>query len=242
MSLRRPSGAPQGPSPVRAAAHDLKASLRTISSFLGLLQERFGDDLDEDGKRYIEHTLHAAARLSEIFDGLHAFDRLEGPPADGVSCEASEAFALAVRRPGDLPRDLGAVIECGDRPPRRSRSRATTSCRHATARSRTPGEASPRPKSGARSTEGHRTHAPWAPAPSGPAVDLRAVLHDQGEGKGHRARARDLLRHRSSDGGRHLGRDRARTRQRFRGMASANGRAAAVSSVARRGVSARAQW
>jgi light-regulated signal transduction histidine kinase (bacteriophytochrome) len=57
----------------RSASHDARASLRTIVNYLALLSERYGNTLDGDGRRYIEHTLTASYRLKEIVDGLSLY-------------------------------------------------------------------------------------------------------------------------------------------------------------------------
>ena len=53
---------------------------------------------------------------------------------------------------------------------------------------------------------------------------LRAVLHDQGEGQGHRARALDRLRHRPAERRQRLGLQRAGQGDDLQGLPAARGR------------------
>ena len=54
-------------------AHDLKAPLRTMYSFLQLLERRDGDRLSEEGKEYVGYIGKGAKRLQEVIKDLLAF-------------------------------------------------------------------------------------------------------------------------------------------------------------------------
>ncbi|THF67938.1 PAS domain S-box protein [Deinococcus sp. Arct2-2] len=58
------------------ASHDLKAPLRTITSFLQLLERRYAEQLDEKGHKYIAFTVEAAARMDALIDDLLAYARV----------------------------------------------------------------------------------------------------------------------------------------------------------------------
>jgi len=57
-------------------AHDLRAPLRTIDGFARALSEDCGERLDEDGRRYLQHVLDAAHRMSAMLEGLLSLARL----------------------------------------------------------------------------------------------------------------------------------------------------------------------
>jgi light-regulated signal transduction histidine kinase (bacteriophytochrome) len=57
-------------------AHDLRAPLRTIDGFARALSEDCGDDLDEDGRRYLRHVLDATQRMSGMLEGLLSLARI----------------------------------------------------------------------------------------------------------------------------------------------------------------------
>lgn len=57
-------------------AHDLRAPLRTIEGFARALSEDCGDELDADGRRYLQHVLDAAQRMSGMLEGLLSLARI----------------------------------------------------------------------------------------------------------------------------------------------------------------------
>jgi light-regulated signal transduction histidine kinase (bacteriophytochrome) len=57
-------------------AHDLRAPLRTIDGFARALHEDCGGQLSEDGRRYLQHVLDAAQRMSVMLEGLLGLARL----------------------------------------------------------------------------------------------------------------------------------------------------------------------
>jgi light-regulated signal transduction histidine kinase (bacteriophytochrome) len=57
-------------------AHDLRAPLRTVDGFARALREDCGGQLGEDGRRYLQHVLDAAQRMSVMLEGLLGLARL----------------------------------------------------------------------------------------------------------------------------------------------------------------------
>lgn len=58
-------------------AHDLRAPLRTIEGFSRALSEDCGEELDADGRRYLQHVLEAAQRMSGMLEGLLSLARIQ---------------------------------------------------------------------------------------------------------------------------------------------------------------------
>ncbi|MDG5818817.1 PAS domain S-box protein [Natronococcus sp. A-GB7] len=60
-----------------AASHDLQEPLRMITSYLELLEGRYGDELDDDAEEFLEFAVDGADRMREMVDGLLDFARVD---------------------------------------------------------------------------------------------------------------------------------------------------------------------
>jgi PAS domain S-box-containing protein len=59
-----------------AASHDLQEPLRTVTSFLQLLQRRHGDALEDGAKEYIRFAVDGAARMHRLITDLLVYSRV----------------------------------------------------------------------------------------------------------------------------------------------------------------------
>jgi PAS domain S-box-containing protein len=69
-----------------AASHDLKEPLRMVSSYLQLVERRYGDELDDDGREFLEFAVDGADRMSDMIEGLLEYSRVDtrGEPFESV--------------------------------------------------------------------------------------------------------------------------------------------------------------
>lgn len=58
------------------ASHDLKEPLRTITSFLQLLERRYKDQLDQDANEFIEYAVHGAKLLNDMINDLLEYSKV----------------------------------------------------------------------------------------------------------------------------------------------------------------------
>lgn len=75
------------------ATHDLQEPLRTITSFVQLLQRHSGDSLDDTGRSYIDEALGGVKRLQALLDDLRDFTQVGS--GDVGDTPVSTAHALA---------------------------------------------------------------------------------------------------------------------------------------------------
>ncbi|OIB58932.1 ATP-binding protein [Natrialba sp. SSL1] len=73
-----------------AASHDLQEPLRMVSSYLRLIENRYGDELDKDGEEFLEYAIDGAERMSAMIEGLLEYSRVDtqGKPLEPVDLEA----------------------------------------------------------------------------------------------------------------------------------------------------------
>ncbi|MFC7193994.1 ATP-binding protein [Halosimplex aquaticum] len=72
-----------------AASHDLQEPLRMVSSYLRLVDDRYGDQLDEDGREFIEFAVDGADRMRDMIQGLLQYSRVDtrGDPFEPVDLD-----------------------------------------------------------------------------------------------------------------------------------------------------------
>jgi PAS domain S-box-containing protein len=96
---------------VQTVAHDLRAPLRTLSGFSGMLLERYATVLDEDGRRFTRFIDAASQRMGQMLNGLMEFSHLGQHEVS--LCPMSLGSAVEYVLDGLLVeiRETGAVIE-----------------------------------------------------------------------------------------------------------------------------------
>lgn len=78
------------------ASHDLQEPLRIITSYLQLLEKKYADKLDDQGRGFIEYAAGGAERLKRLINDLLAFSRVETErkPMTDANLDASLDRAL----------------------------------------------------------------------------------------------------------------------------------------------------
>jgi len=102
------------------ASHDLKSPLLVVTGFLELLQRTKGEQLDDDGRMYVDAALRGAARMGQLIDDLLTYSRVGRNDHNRHRVDldivvqqlvndwsAAIAEARAIVRVGSLPSVLG---------------------------------------------------------------------------------------------------------------------------------------
>ena len=103
------------------ASHDLQEPLRMVSSYLQLLEKKYGDKLDDDAREFIDFAVGGAKRMGALVRDLLDFSRVETMGRDFEPVALSEALSESldnlqtsiqeaeaqVDTPGSMPTVLG---------------------------------------------------------------------------------------------------------------------------------------
>jgi PAS domain S-box-containing protein len=98
------------------ASHDLQEPLRMVSSYTLLLEDRYGDRLDQNAKEYIQYAVNGAKRMQRLIRDLLSYSRIStrGQPLERM--EVQDAFSEAVANLQASITETGAQITSGALP------------------------------------------------------------------------------------------------------------------------------
>jgi signal transduction histidine kinase len=93
------------------ASHDLQEPLRTVASFCQLLNKRYGDQIDERGRQYIDLAVDGAKRLETLVNDLLAFSRVGRANEIRARLSLDRTVDISIANMGVAIEESGAVIE-----------------------------------------------------------------------------------------------------------------------------------
>jgi signal transduction histidine kinase/PAS domain-containing protein len=99
-----------------AASHDLQEPLRSVTSYIGLIRDRYADKLDDTAREFIDFAVDGADRMRRLIDDLLEYSRVDmrGRAFEPVDCNRVAETVL-----GDLGQAIGqcnAAVECSPLP------------------------------------------------------------------------------------------------------------------------------
>lgn len=96
-----------------SVSHDLRAPLRGMSGFARVLEEDYGDKLDDDGRRYLEIIKSNAAHMGQLIDDLLSLSRLGRQPLKATTIALDELSKEAFRDASadDRHRDIELTVD-----------------------------------------------------------------------------------------------------------------------------------
>lgn len=98
------------------ASHDLQEPLRMVGSYTQLITKKYGDVLDEDGKRWLNFAGDGALRMKTLIEDLLHFSRLETKDREIESVPLNQALELAKQHLSQVIEETGAQIRNDDLP------------------------------------------------------------------------------------------------------------------------------
>ncbi|MGE5476336.1 MAG: PocR ligand-binding domain-containing protein [Bacteroidales bacterium] len=94
-----------------AASHDLRQPLRMVSSYLGLIERRLGERLDDEMREFIGYAVKGAVQMDRLIVDLLDYSRV-GRHADGpAEVDLADVVAEAARNLGVAAAECGGHIE-----------------------------------------------------------------------------------------------------------------------------------
>ncbi|MGE5505221.1 MAG: ATP-binding protein [Actinomycetota bacterium] len=98
------------------ASHDLQEPLRNIVSFAQMVEQRYRDRLDDEGRQYIDFMVAGARRMHEQINDLLDYSRLDTPGGAFARVDTGAVVAAALAGLQRSPADDGAAVAVGSLP------------------------------------------------------------------------------------------------------------------------------
>ena len=98
------------------ASHDLQEPLRTVTSYVQLLERRYGQVLDIRGRQYINHVVMGAQKMRGLIVDLLDYSRATMATPEASAADANDAFASAQALLGALIADTEAELSSAHLP------------------------------------------------------------------------------------------------------------------------------
>ncbi|MFI6598879.1 ATP-binding protein [Nonomuraea sp. NPDC050536] len=99
------------------ASHDLQEPLRKVASFTQMLEQRYGEQLDDRARQYIAYAVDGAKRMQGLINDLLDFSRVGRVTGERVVTDTSQALAAALDNLSATIDDTDTVVTWHDLPP-----------------------------------------------------------------------------------------------------------------------------
>lgn len=98
------------------ASHDLQGPLRTITSYLQLLEQRYFASLGQDAKDFISFSVSGAKRMQQLITDLLNYSRLNSVPRPYQNVNLNELVFVVTKNLESTIQAKGAIIEYSNLP------------------------------------------------------------------------------------------------------------------------------
>jgi light-regulated signal transduction histidine kinase (bacteriophytochrome) len=93
------------------ASHDLKEPLRAVSTYVQLLERRYAELLDEEGKTFVGFAVDGAARMRVLINDLLAFSRIGTRGKALAPVETDVSLGTALKNLALVIQETGAEVK-----------------------------------------------------------------------------------------------------------------------------------
>ncbi|WP_067490570.1 sensor histidine kinase [Actinomadura hibisca] len=98
------------------ASHDLQEPLRKVASFCQMLERRYGDQLDDRGRQYVEFAVDGAKRMQALINDLLSFSRVGRLSRTEDAVDLAAVARQSMEDLSTLREETGAQVEIGELP------------------------------------------------------------------------------------------------------------------------------
>ncbi len=98
------------------ASHDLQGPLRTITSYLQLLEQRYFASLGQDAKDFISFSVSGAKRMQQLITDLLNYSRLNSVPRPYQNVNLNDLVFVVTKNLDSTIQSTGAIIEYSNLP------------------------------------------------------------------------------------------------------------------------------
>lgn len=99
-----------------AASHDLQEPLRMVGNFVQLLDRKYGDKLDENGKTYINFAVEGVTRMSKLIKSILEYSRSGRKEAEARVADVQKIIEHKLLDLEQMIKDKNAVISIKQMP------------------------------------------------------------------------------------------------------------------------------
>jgi signal transduction histidine kinase len=99
-----------------SVSHDLRAPLRAVNGFAGIVLEDFGAQLPEEGRRHLERIRDGGQRMGELIDDLLLFSRLNRQIVNRQTVDTARLAQNAIEELKPLQDGRRIEIKLGELP------------------------------------------------------------------------------------------------------------------------------
>lgn len=97
-------------------SHDLQEPLRAVTSYLQLLEKRFGDRLESEGREYISFAVNGAKQMSHLIRDLLIYSRVGTRSLEPVAVDVGEILEIVRANLRASIEETGALVEVAPMP------------------------------------------------------------------------------------------------------------------------------